>query len=324
MNGRDRGEGSLKSFYGYKETFGKGVVWVDVPRDLKFVHISNPYEDEGEEDAGAAPQVADDTTSGDERLAAGLAAFAEDAARYEENRHEHEYDLAQEAYPTYATHGLEALSAVASQDQHYYVPPPAPMSNSEQATSHYSPPEASPQQAQATKGLDYILNPASGMTVADSHIDPRLHSEISMHAGHMPSQQQQSPLHVRTHPYTPHFGRPRLHSKGLHHREPTIDDPELAFLVRDFSERAGLWMDLFDLGLFFSTTVPVLAVRCPLLLYSCVALSAKSLARVDGRKPVMGGQIAHARRSRMESWPGGPLMTEGWVHKARESFTTWQ
>ena len=79
-------------------------------------------------------------------------------------------------------------------------------------------------------------------------------------------------------------------------------------------------MDLFDLSLFFATTVPVLAVRCPLLLFSCVALSVKSLARVNGRKPTRGGQVTEARRSKMESWPGLAMDVEDWMHTAREYY----
>jgi hypothetical protein len=79
-------------------------------------------------------------------------------------------------------------------------------------------------------------------------------------------------------------------------------------------------MDLFDLDLFFAQKVPVLAVHCPLLLYSCASLSAKSMARVDGKRPVMDGQIAQSRRSRLEFWPGGPMDAEDWLRKGRECY----
>ena len=38
-------EGNLKSFYGYKETFRKETIWLDVPRQLTFINTTNPYED---------------------------------------------------------------------------------------------------------------------------------------------------------------------------------------------------------------------------------------------------------------------------------------
>lgn len=79
-------------------------------------------------------------------------------------------------------------------------------------------------------------------------------------------------------------------------------------------------MDEFDLDLFFAAKVPVLAVTCPLLLYACASLSSKSLARVSGRKPVMGGMVPSSRQSKMEFWPGPPLDQEGWIHKGRQYY----
>ena len=322
LNGSELGEGGLKSFYGYKETFGKSTVWVDVPRDLTFVHTNNPYEDE-EDGPGGGGYAGDGDTS----------FMTDPGGRNEEPRSGVEYELAQVAYPAYATHGLEALSAVASQDQYSYTPPPAPMGQHEQISPDQQQHATSPQQSHAptSQNLDFILNhSAAADAMSPNNIDPRLHSETP----HSASGQHQSPIveHVRTHSYSSSYGRPSLRAKGPHDqlqqqqrppcsdRRAPIEDPELAFLLRDFSERGGLWMDLFDLNLFFATTVPVLAVRCPLLLYSCVALSAKCLARVDSRKPVMGGQVTAARQSKMEKWPGPPMSAQGWVHRAREYY----
>ena len=316
MNASELGEGSLKNFYGYKETFTRETTWMPVPRELKFVHTNNPYEDD--EDGG----YADGDTS-----------FMTDMSeRYEEGHGRSDYEfareLAQAAYPAYATHGLEALSAVASQDQYSYAPPPAPMTSAEHSP-HQQFPTANPQQshAPASQNLDFILNPtSSGAAVSpsnNSNIDPRLHSETPVSEEPGPSHRHvQSSERVRTSSATP-FGQPRLHFKGPNGsggRRAAIENPQLAFLLRDFSERAGMWMDLFDLKLFFATTVPVLAVDSPLLLYSCAALSAKSLARVAGRKPTMSGQIEEARRSSMEHWAGLELDVEGWYQKAREYY----
>ncbi|KAK5126697.1 hypothetical protein LTR85_009631 [Meristemomyces frigidus] len=320
MNGSvgSDGDGGLKSFYGYKETFGEGVVWVDIPRDLKFVH-TKPYDDDyGEEDATGGDEV-----SGQAGYA--LAALAQTATRQEDGRRTLDTQLEHVTFGQYATHGLEALSAVASQDPYnnFQIPPPV-TGHVEQAPSNHS---ASPQHTTVTpsqhSNLDFILNPAAAITPAESNIDPSLNVVTRVNSGQAPppqTPQQHSASHVRTSPYTFAFGRPRLLSKGSHYRRPAIDDPGLAFLLRDFSERAGLWMDLFDLDRFFSQKVPVLAIRCPLLLYSCVALSAKSLARVEGRKSVIGGQITPSRQSKMELWPDLSLDVEGWVRKAREYY----
>ena len=330
MNGTSSGAGSLKSFYGYKETFARETQWVKVPRELTFVHTNNPYDDDESRNAEVsspqderAAQARARSNLEDAELAIGLAALAEGANRLSESSmHASNEGLTNSAFMSYPTHGLEALSAVASRD--YNHAPPAASLNYPDQTGVMSSPNGGLSIGNATpaqhSNLDFILNPTLAGP-SNSNIDPQLHSASPL----SPAQQQVPQVrrrssHVRTASPSPTFNRPRLLSKGPPHRPLPIENPELAFLLRDFAERAGFWMDLFDLKLFFATTVPVLAVRCPLLLYSCVALSAKCLARVDGRKPVMGGQVSPSRRSRMELWPGTPPDNEGWVRRAREYY----
>ncbi|KAK5697417.1 hypothetical protein LTR97_007555 [Elasticomyces elasticus] len=311
----NEGAASLKSFYGYRETFAKSTTWVDVPPTLKFVHTNNPYEDE--EGAEATRPDSDLITTSNENFPAQPPAITGRTRTSGDERHGQSWETNRTpSSATYAMHGLEALSAaVASQDPYSYGAP---------VTS------TSPQQIYTTPGplhnnLDFILNHnTEDITPTNINIDPALHTTPPANITqstleHEYRHHQHSPIHVRTSSYGSAFGRPRSHSKGPV-RNPSIDDAELSFLMRDFSERAGFWMDLFDLGLFFSAEVPVLAVRCPLLLYSCVALSAKSLARVKGRKPVMGGQVTPSRRSRMEVWAGASQDAEGWVRRAREYY----
>ncbi|KXT04323.1 hypothetical protein AC578_7975 [Pseudocercospora eumusae] len=288
---------SLKSFYGYKETFAKSTTWVGVPKDLKFVHTSNPYEDE----------------DGD-GLALGLAHPC-----FENTQRHQDYGLDQSTYPAYATHGLEALSQVATQDQYGYAPQAA-MTHHRSASQHsQSQVGASPQIQHTTpsQGLDFILNPTSNLSPAEtgSNIDPRLHS----HTPTAPASQHQSPIHVRTQSMTSVGGLASSRGKGTFSRG-AIEDPELAYLLRDARNHALAWMDLYDSNSFFAARVPVLAVDCPLLLYSCACLSAKSLARVDGRRPIMDGQVAKSRQSKMEFWPGPPMDTESWMRKGRECY----
>ncbi|KAK4972208.1 hypothetical protein LTR42_006714 [Elasticomyces elasticus] len=309
----NEGAASLKSFYGYRETFAKSTTWVDVPPTLKFVHTNNPYEDE--EGAEVTRPDSDLITTSNENFPAQPPALVERTRTPSDERHGHAWEtIRTPSSATYAMHGLEALSAaVASQDPYSYE---APMTST------------SPQQIYTTPGplhnnLDFILNHnTEDITSSNTNIDPALHDPTTDNVQSTSGREHryhQSPTHVRTSSYASAFGEPRSHSKGSL-RNPSIDDAELSYLTRDFSERAGLWMDLFDLGLFFSAEVPVLAVRCPLLLYSCVALSAKSLARVKGRKPVMGGQVTPSRRSRMEVWAGASQDAEGWVRRAREYY----
>ena len=79
-------------------------------------------------------------------------------------------------------------------------------------------------------------------------------------------------------------------------------------------------MDLFDLGQFFATEVPLLAIECPLLLYACAALSAKSLSRITISDIVSDIPSPPQRHSRLVSRQGAPLDAEGWVQKGRENY----
>lgn len=77
-------------------------------------------------------------------------------------------------------------------------------------------------------------------------------------------------------------------------------------------------MDLFDLGTYFSSYVPVKAQDNPLLKYAAIAYAAKALARVQGRKPVMGGSVS--RQARMEQYP--EVQSVDWYHKATQYYNT--
>ena len=100
----------------------------------------------------------------------------------------------------------------------------------------------------------------------------------------------------------------------------TLSEPdhEVAFLLRWFSEGPGYWMDLFDLGAYFASYVPVKARENSLLKYAAIACSAKSLAQVQGRKPVMGGSVK--RQARMELYPEAHSVD--WYHKAAQYYDT--
>lgn len=177
LNGGPPGEDSLKSFYGYKETFGKGTQWVDIPRTLQFVHISNPYEDREVVDEG-------DSSFRSQQLS-------------EDGQQDHDYPLNPALYTSYATHGLEALSAVAS-DQYSYAPPQPSMSSAENPSSDQKPTTASPQYSQATplQNLDYILNPDSALSPQENNIDPQLHAQTANLAAAL-----QNATQVRTCPH---------------------------------------------------------------------------------------------------------------------------
>lgn len=60
-------------------------------------------------------------------------------------------------------------------------------------------------------------------------------------------------------------------------------------------------MDLFDLGTYFASYVPVRALFNPLLKYAACAYAAKQLGRVRGAKAPMGSVCS--RQASMELWP---------------------
>ncbi|KAG8623788.1 hypothetical protein KVT40_008764 [Elsinoe batatas] len=142
------GSGSLERFYGYKESFGKESVWVDVPQDLTFVHISDPYSIDPTQEAASS-------------LASASAAY-----------HRHPSSSAGTfARPdrTTSNHALETLSAVAT--GHGYTPSAA----SDHLTPSSSQPGPSPQppHSGSVRDLNYILNQNSPVTSLPS-IDPQL------------------------------------------------------------------------------------------------------------------------------------------------------
>lgn len=188
MNGDPVARESLRNFYGYKETFGPGSTWVTVPRELTFVHTSNPYEDE------------DGTVATNDSNAIIRQDDGDYGAEDHGNNVQSDFGLSQASFPAYATHGLEALSAVASQDQYNYAPAPAPMSQHE-TPSHLGMDGPSPQNINAppTQNLDFILNPSRALS-PQSNIDPRLHPQDPTEE--TPAQQDlsqsQNPEHVRS------------------------------------------------------------------------------------------------------------------------------
>jgi hypothetical protein len=95
-------------------------------------------------------------------------------------------------------------------------------------------------------------------------------------------------------------------------------DHEMAYLLRYAAEGPLLWMDLFDLGAYFSSYVPVRAMKNPLLKYAAVAYAAKALGRVQGKKPTIGGNVS--RKGRTELYPDS--LTVDWHHKAAEYYDT--
>lgn len=158
---------SLKSFYGYKETFAKAAQWVPVSKELKWIHTSNPYDD------------VDDSEHEQQR--------AREAATLYSSGEISGNELSQADYSAF-TEGLAALSAVASQDQYNLAPPTNTMDRNSIENPQLS--ESSSHQ------LEFILNTEARIPVTDLQLDPQLQM-LQEGAAHSPSyiSAQSSPVH---------------------------------------------------------------------------------------------------------------------------------
>lgn len=207
-----------------------------------------------------------------------------------------------------STHRLQALSAAATREHLEYMSHNGPHRSSILAhTDHLrSPtpsistmePPISPPVSISNHNINFILNhPAA----SSPPIDPNLQSPFT------PSEE-----------FTHRVSSTR-HSQVCPHIETDAEEAhEIAFLLRHFSEGPGYWMDLFDLGTYFASYVPVKALGNPLLKYAAVAYAAKALGRVQGKKPIMGGNVS--RQARMELYPDA--LSIDWYHKAAEYYDT--
>lgn len=168
MNGNQE---SLKSFYGYKETFAKAAQWVPVSKELTWIHTSNPYDDI--EDSDREQQRARESVSNNPSR--GLAGN----------------ELSQADYSAF-TEGLAALSAVASQDQYNLAIPLAPMEQRQMQD---------PQSDSSSRQLDFVLDSAAKMPNTDHQLDPQLQMP-QVAAAHSPSYiRARSPtIHRDAHP----------------------------------------------------------------------------------------------------------------------------
>ncbi len=203
-------------------------------------------------------------------------------------------------------HGLEALSAAASGDHYSFRAsslPPVPNSLQNQISigandaAEARPPTdpnplsmvslvSPPSSMSSSNNINFILNPSPSAT--SPPIDPNLLSPF----------EQRASSYARTSPSL----RRETWGKGA---EGSVGDHEIGFLLRHFSEAPGQWlefvpvlsqedtnplrMDLFDLGSYFASRVPVRALSYPLLKYAACAYAAKQLGQVKGNKAIVGG-----------------------------------
>ncbi|KAF7672307.1 c6 zinc finger domain-containing protein [Alternaria burnsii] len=286
MNGEDSGdENSLKGFYAYKNTFDEDAIWMDIPKHVTFINTTNPYLDPGTPDF-------DNMSTASMESPGPFETRSLPSWRTHSNFHSVTStpssmgpDLAPTSVPFCYTPDLEALP---------------PLMQSPPASVVGTP--LSPPLSLCNRRIHPVMDFTA--STASPPIDPRLNSPYDsadhMHRSVSIASSRRSP--------------PRSDS-GV---SIVQDDHEIAFLLRWFSEGPGYWMDLYDLGTYFASYVPVQARENPLLKYAAVACAAKSLARVQGRKPVMGGSVT--RQARMEQYPEASMVD--WKHKAAVYYDT--
>ncbi|KAJ5263631.1 transcriptional regulator family: Fungal Specific TF [Penicillium angulare] len=262
------GRGNLKGFYSYKNTFDKDSVWLDIPKHVIFVDNSDPYADD---------------------IETSLAESSAMALAHSQNQIWGSVSRTSDA----ETHGLEALSAVASNDRYPYSPLdhasvsdtvsyPSPSRSRGSAMPPLTSPSMSLSASSNNTNINFLLNPSHSLSPS---VDSTTLQTPDQRSASLPS-------------------RPAAARLPVEHRvESNAEtDLEVAFLLRHYSEGPGLWMDLFDLGTYFASYVPVRAMSNPLLKYAACAYAAKQLGRVKGAKAKMGGVCS--RQAAMEIWPG--------------------
>ncbi|KAB8229522.1 uncharacterized protein BDW43DRAFT_188538 [Aspergillus alliaceus] len=277
------GRGTLKGFYSYKNTFDEDSVWLDIPKHVIFVDNSDPYVEDLEAALG-------------ESEAALLAANAQ-------NR---EWSDHRTLSVDGETPGLKAPSAAAVHDRLPYTPlsiDPQPLPtpdsgvsfNASTVTTGPSPnqacnvipgqpsPSVSMSPSNSTNNnINFLLNPSQSLS---PQMDPNMQHATARRSSSLTSRS--------------------IASRAAGAGDPKSDVPvetdhEIMFLLRHFSESPGLWMDLFDLGTYFASYVPVKARTNPLLRYAACAYAAKQLGRVKKTNPTACEAFTLAL---MRRWP---------------------
>ncbi|KAL8708051.1 MAG: hypothetical protein Q9220_006982 [cf. Caloplaca sp. 1 TL-2023] len=278
--------GNLHGFYAYKNTFDADNVWLNIPENITFVNVEDPYS------LPSSPEL-DDVPTKALNLPFG---YEKESEASRGGDHERGRSRGTQS------HGLEALSAAA-----LYIPSNA--SATQEASSyaqngfHNFQPSlgegnnedigsmASQSAALNLSGpnLDFILNSDSTFPSA---IDPSLDPVNST----VPAPQDSN------------------NARRSQFKASTETSHRTAFLLRHFSEVTGRWMDLFDQNTFFGSHIPVKSISNPLLKHAACAYAAKQLGRVAGKKALVGGYCT--QQASMEIWHDADK--EDWAQLAGE------
>ncbi|KAF2741281.1 hypothetical protein EJ04DRAFT_1389 [Polyplosphaeria fusca] len=290
MNGDDSSdENTLKGFYAYKNTFDDETVWLDIPKQVTFINTSNPYLD---------PLTPDYDT---------MSMTSMDSPVSFEPHH---------SITSWPSSGhIQTVTSTPSSTGPDMVPTSMPL-NFFRSDSEPVYPQASMIQSPPTSSVGTPISPP--VSLVNHHLNSVMHQSSMTPPPIDP--RLGSPLPFDPHPdQIPRSVTASKPTPPSSSADPFPDrDHEVAFLLRWFSEGPGYWMDLFDLGAYFASYVPVKARDNALLRCAAVACSAKSLARVQGCKPVLGGSVT--RQAHLEMFPDARSVD--WYHKAAQYYDT--
>ncbi|KAI1411456.1 hypothetical protein F5Y13DRAFT_201021 [Hypoxylon sp. FL1857] len=108
-----------------------------------------------------------------------------------------------------------------------------------------------------------------------------------------------------------------LRLPGEQKREQLVEtEPEVAFLLRHFSEQPGKWLDLYFLGAYFEHEVPLKALSHPLLKCAACAYAAKHLSRTRRKTDSPRSPLRHSQVATTTTWPNSDAVDWAW-HGAR-------
>ncbi|KAH1423923.1 hypothetical protein KXX32_007156 [Aspergillus fumigatus] len=295
LENSSNGRGSLKGFYSYKNTFDDDSVWLDIPKDVVFVDNSDPCAEELETVLG-------------ESEAAVLASKA------------HQKGLQTPSSADGEIRGLEQSSTWGSTNRYSFSPLATDNGSHSLALDHNTPSNilgltapsvpsgsstnvphtALPPQPSPPISISSFSNPNSNNTNND--IKLILNPSQTLSPPIDPSAQHTSEQMISSIPSRSVLPR-NTGNTEQESEQPVETEYEVVFLLRHFSEAPGLWMDLFDLGTYFASLVPVKALTNPLLKYAACAYAAKQLGRVKGVKSPFGG--VSGKQAFTETWPDG-------------------
>lgn len=97
---------------------------------------------------------------------------------------------------------------------------------------------------------------------------------------------------------------------------PVETEPEVAFLLRHFSEQPGKWLDLYFLGAYFEHDVPLKALSHPLLKCAVCAYAAKHLSRTWRKTDSPRSPLRHSQVATTTTWSNSASVDWAW-HGAR-------